>query len=124
MITYGILMKQVTGVKMNSIKEKIINFLSEPKRIRRIDMSILLIASISLILMVIGAYYIKVLNQTPPIDINWVAVIMMLCLIFLYGLKLFVSKKTRVAFQLILLVIVLASMSVIVKIAKHILLPH
>ncbi len=109
---------------MNSIKEKIINFLSEPKRIRRIDMSILLIASISLILMVIGAYYIKVLNQTPPIDINWVAVIMMLCLIFLYGLKLFVSKKTRVAFQLILLVIVLASMSVIVKIAKHILLPH
>ncbi len=121
MIAYGIFMKQVTGATMNTIKEKIIHFLSDPKRMKRVDLFILFIACISLILIMVGAYYIKILNQEPPVDINWVAVIMMLCLIFLYGLKLFVSKKTRIAFQLILLVVVLAAMSSIVGVAKYIL---
>ncbi len=107
---------------MNDIRAKIIEILSRKKIMRIVDYSILIIALISFILIAIGGYYIKYLNSTPPVDINWVAVFMMLSLIFLFSLKLFVSEKTKIAFQLILLVIVLVAMTAVVAIAKRILL--
>ncbi len=107
---------------MNDIRAKIIEKLSQKKIMRIVDYSILIIALISFVLIAIGGYHIKHLQLEPPVDINWVAVSMMLSLIFLFSLKLFVSEKTKTAFQLILLVIVLVAMSAVVAIAKRILL--
>lgn len=107
---------------MEEIKKKLIAFLSQKKVVKTIDLAILLIASLSLALILLGAYYLKILQLPSPIDINRVVVWMMLSLIFLYSLKLMVSEKTRIAFQLILFIIVLAGMSAFVAIAKKIIL--
>ncbi len=95
--------------------------MSNEKVLRKIDLAILIIAVSSFILIAIGAIYMYFLNKVPPVDVNWVALFMMLSMIFLYGLKLLVSEKTQIAFQLILLVIVLVASTSFVAIAKRML---
>ncbi len=104
---------------MKRIKEKLSIYLSDEKRLKRIDLSILIVSSVSFILILAKYIFEKILNCSYPIDINWVAFFMMLSLIFLFGLKMFVDKKTQIAFQLILLVFLMLILALALGFIKH-----
>ncbi len=106
---------------MNKVKEKLIEKLSNQKLMRKIDISIFIISVICTTLIILKWVFNSLLSISYPININWVAVIMMLSLILLFGLKMLVDKKTQIAFQMILLVFLMIALSLIVGIAEYIL---
>ncbi len=106
---------------MKKIKERLIIKLSDSNVMRKIDITILLVAIISLLLIVAKPVFDNYLNIVYPININWVAVFLMLSFILLFALKMLVDKKTQLAFQMIILVILMMAMSAVVGIARYLL---
>lgn len=106
---------------MKNVKERLILRLSDKKIMRRIDYAIFIIAIISFLLIIGKPIFENLLGIPYPININWIAVFLMLSLIFLFSLKMLVDKKTQIAFQMIILVFLMMAMSAVVGIAKHIL---
>lgn len=106
---------------MKRKKQKLIAFLSNKKVMRCVDYAILVIASVSFALIAIAGVYTVVLKKVSPIDASKVAFGMMLSLIFCFGLKFLVSEKTRVAIQLILIVLLMLVLSGVVGIARKLL---